>query len=144
LQKIAIVFVVRINFLPLAHHIVLTILQFIGHLFLGWLAFTSPAQAPTTPSFNYSLEQRAQLEQSIALPLWRESATSFWSHFSESLEESSAENEESQEGEPAMAQHQALSAWHGRRASFAKHLQSAISEKLPLYLWHCCLKIHLD
>ena len=143
MRKSSIYFAFRINFLPLGHYIVLTILQFIGHLLFGWLAFTSPAQAQTTPQVAVFFQQPAQLEQTLALPFWKENNSSFWSYLSESLEESSAENEESHEGEPQPERHQALSAWHGRQARVGQGQPVVAAHNLPLYLQHCSLKIPL-
>ena len=134
---------VRINFLPLAHHIVLTILQFIGQIFISWLALTLPATAQTTVPSNLSLYQIQQLDQSAVLPYWKEIATSVWSLLSESLEESTAENEETHDGEPAAKLHQALLARHSGLAGDGHRHRLVAAHQLPLYLQYCSLKIHL-
>lgn len=131
------------NFLPLPHHIALTILHFIGQIFISWLALTLPATAQTTAPSNLSLYQIQQLDQSAVLPFWKESATSVWSLLSESLEESTAENEETHDGEPAAKQHQALLARHSGLTGDGHGHRFVVAHQLPLYLQYCSLKIHL-
>jgi hypothetical protein len=143
LPKFAIVFAVEMNFLPLPHHIALTILHFIGQIFISWLALTLPATAQTTAKANLPFYQIQQLDQSAVLPFWKESATSVWSLLSESLEESTAENEETHDGEPAAKQHQALLARHRGLAGDGHSHRFIAAHQLPLYLQYCSLKIHL-
>lgn len=131
------------NFLPLPHHIALTILHFIGQIFLSWLALTLPATAQTTAKADLSFYQIQQLDQSAVLPYWKESATSAWSLLSESLEENTAENEETHDGEPAAKQHQALLAKNSGLAGDSHSHRFVAAHQLPLYLQYCSLKIHL-
>lgn len=121
--------------------IALPILQFIGHLILSWLAFTSPAQAQATPQATFILDQSAQLEQTMALPFWKESASPFWSHLSESLEQSTTENEEDDEAGAALNPIKALCFVHGQQAAAAQKHRRHTAANIPLYLRYCSLKI---
>lgn len=131
------------NFLPLPHYITLTILHFIGQIFICWLAFTLPATAQTTAKADHPFYQIQQLDQSAVLPFWKESASSVWSLLSENLEESTAENEETHDGEPAAKQHQALLARHSGLTGNGHGHRFVAAHQLPLYLQYCSLKIHL-
>lgn len=136
-------FVVHSNCIHLSQLIALTILQFIGHLFLSWLAFTSPAQAQATPQATFILNQSAQLEQTAPLPFWKESASSVWTHLSESLEESAAENEEDNDEGEAAAIQQILHASAAHDAASDNRNRTFFQAKVPLYLRYCILKIDL-
>lgn len=131
------------NFLPLAHHIALTILHFIGQIFISWLALTLPATAQITGQADLSLYQIQQLDQSAVLPFWKESTSSFWSYLSESLEENTAENEEDREDGNAATYQQFLRGAAAQHATAKRNNGTFLHAHVPLYLRYCSLKIDL-
>gem|GEM_PF-6553152 len=134
-------FVLQFNFIHLSQHIALTILHLIGQFFLHWLVLSLPATAQTTAPAEFHFFETQQLEQSAALPLWKESTSSFWSHLSESLEESSAENDN--EDGNALANQKFLQEAASHTGAAKKWNKAFSHANVPLYLRYCSLKIHL-